>query len=148
MIKLINILREIGDNLNAAYDFKYVGGTNPTYTFTTGETPYKVVFRDEGEGLYELIYTPIDSKAFKKDPLVKKYSNTMTAEYKAIPINATVTAIMLDFLNNNKDWHTITVHPIDERRYRLIARFFYNNLPKSKYNIEEIEGIINVTRKI
>jgi hypothetical protein len=147
MIKLTNILREIGEDLSSAYDWKYVGGYNPTYTFSTGETLYKVVFRSEGEGLYELIYTPVNASSLKKDPLAKKNSSVMTAEHKAIPVNATVTAILINFLNTNKDWHTVTAHPIDERRYRLLTRFFYNNLP-SQYNIEEADGIINITRKL
>jgi hypothetical protein len=147
MHKLINILREIGEDLSSAYDWKYVGGYNPTYTFTTGETPYKVIFRNEGEGLYELIYTPVSNKSFKKDPLAKKSSDTMTAEHKAIPVNATVTSILIDFLKNNEDWHTVVAQPIDARRYKLIARFFYNNLSKN-YNVEETDGIINITRKV
>jgi hypothetical protein len=140
MIKLIDILLEIGDDLNSAYDFKYIGGVNPTYTFTTGETPYKVVFRNEGGGTYERIYTPVSKKSLK--------TNVTTGEGKALKVNATVMAVTLDFLNNNTDWHTLTIQPIDPRRYRIVANFIYKNVPKDKYVVEEIDGIINITRKI
>jgi hypothetical protein len=143
VIKLTNILQEVltevGEDLSSAYPFKFVGGFNPTYTFTTGQTPYKVIFRNEGGGTYERIYTPVKKQDFK--------ANVTTDEGKAIPVNATVMATTLDFLDNNTDWHTVTIHPIDPRRYRLVTNFIYKNIPKTKYNIEEIEGIINITRK-
>lgn len=135
-----NVIKEIGEDLSSAYDFKYVGGSNPTYTFNTGKTDYKVVFRDEEGGAFERIYMPI-----QKEPLGK---GETTGEGKAIPINATVMAITLDFLENNKDWHTVTIHPMDPRRYRLVSNFVYKNLPKNKYNVEDVEGVLNITRKI
>lgn len=134
------MIREVGEDLSSAYEFKYIGGSNPTYTFNTGKTDYKVVFRDEEGGAFERIYMPI-----QKEPLKK---GETTGEGKAIPINATVMAITLDFLENNKDWHTVTIHPMDPRRYRLVSNFVYKNLPKNKYNIEDVEGVLNITRKI
>ena len=136
---LQEVLNEVGEDLRSAYPFKYIGGSNPTYIFTTDETKYKVVFRNEGGGTYERIYTPISKKDFK--------ANVTTDEGKAIPVNATVMAATLDFLENNKEWHTLTIHPIDPRRYRLVTNFIYKNVPSEKYNVEEIEGIINITRK-
>ena len=133
-------LNEVGEDLSSAYDFKYVGGSNPTYTFSTGETEYKVVFRDEEGGTYERMYMPVQKK-----PLGK---GETTGEGKAIPVNATVMAITLDFLENNKDWHTVTMHPIDPRRHRLVTSFVNNNIPKNKYDVEDIDGILNITRKI
>jgi hypothetical protein len=133
-------LREVGEDLSSAYNFEYVGGFNPTYTFSTGETEYKVVFRDEEGGTYERMYMPIQKKSLGK--------GETTGEGKAIPVNATVMAITLDFLENNKDWHTVTIHPIDPRRHRLVTSFVNKNLPKNKYNVEDIDGILNITRKI
>ena len=137
MIKLIDILNELGEYLNSTYEWKYEGGYNPTYTFSTGETKYKVVFRNE-EGAFERTYAPIK----------KNMEGTMTGEGKAIPINATVMAITLDFMERNNDWYVITIHPIDSRRFKLVGNFLYKNIPLSKYDIEEIEGVFNITRKI
>jgi hypothetical protein len=133
-----NLINEIGEDLSSAYEWEYKGGYNPTYTFSTGQTQYKVVFRNEGQGVFERIYTPVK----------KGMKGIMTGEGKAIPINATVMAITLDFMEKNNDWYIITIHPIDPRRRKLVGNFLYKNIPSNKYNIEEIEGVFNITRKI
>jgi hypothetical protein len=133
-----NLINEIGEDLSSAYEWEYKGGYNPTYTFSTGQTQYKVVFRNEGQGVFERIYTPVK----------KGMKGIMTGEGKAIPINATVMAVTLDFMEKNNDWYIITIHPIDPRRRKLVGNFLYKNIPSNKYNIEEIEGVFNITRKI
>lgn len=135
-----HLVNEVGEDLSSAYDFKYIGGSDPTYTFNTGQTKYKVVFKDEGGGTYERIYAPIQKK-----PLG---AGVTTGEGKAIPVNATVMAITLDFLEKNKDWYILTVHPIDPRRHRLVTNFIDKNLPKDKYDVEDVEGVLSITRKI
>jgi hypothetical protein len=130
-------LNEIGEDLSSAYQWEYKGGYNPTYTFSTGETKYRVIFRNEEGGTYERVYAPIK----------KGMKGTMTGEGKAIPINATVMAITLDFMAKNQDWYIITIHPIDPRRYKLVGNFLYKNVPLDQYNVEEIEGVYNITRK-
>ena len=130
------VINEVATDLSSAYDWKYVGGSDNKYTFTTGKTDYKTVFIKEDEGMYERIYAPIN----------KDMEGTETKEGKAIPINATVMAITLDFLEKNKDWYMLTIHPIDPKRYRLVMHFIDNTLP-DKYAVEEIEGVINITRK-
>ena len=129
-------INEVATDLSSAYDWKYVGGSDNKYTFTTGETDYKTVFVKEDEGMYERIYAPLN----------KDMEGTETKEGKAIPINATVMAITIDFLEKNKDWYMLTIHPIDAKRYRLVMHFIDNTLP-DKYAVEEIEGVINITRK-
>jgi len=133
------VLNEYNFGLEQAFDWKYKGGPNSKYLFTTGQTKYEVIFRPdpEGEGLYERIYKPVGS-----------IPNVKTGEGKPLPVIATVTAITLDFMKNNKDWHTITIQPISENRYRAVIKFLDVNIPGNKYNIEEIEGIINITRKL
>jgi hypothetical protein len=131
-------LQELSFSLENKFDWEYKGGYDPTYTFSTGETNYIVKFVNEGGGAYERIYAPVKKKGMK---------STMTGEGKAMKINATVMDATLDFLNTNKDWYIVTIHPIDPRRYRIVTKFLYTNLPKEKYNIEEIEGVINITRK-
>lgn len=135
-----DLINEIGEDLSSAYDFKYIGGSDPTYTFNTGQTKYKVVFKDEGGGAYERIYAPIQKK-----PLG---AGVTTGEGKAIPVNATVMAITLDFLEKNKDWYILTIHPIDPRRHKLVTNFIDKNLPKDKYDVEDVEGVLSITRKI
>ena len=40
------------------------------------------------------------------------------------------------------------IHPISANRYRFVIKFLDENIPTDKYNIEEIDGIINITRKL
>jgi hypothetical protein len=75
-------------------------------------------------------------------------ANSLTGENKAISVNATVMAITLDFMEKNNDWYIITIHPIDPRRRKLVGNFLYKNIESYKFNIEEIEGVFNITRKI
>ena len=56
--------------------------------------------------------------------------------------------ITLDFLKNNKDWYVVTISPIDARRGRIVGTFLDKHLPTSKYNLETIDGVYNITRKI
>jgi hypothetical protein len=127
--------------LNSAYQYddSQKSSVEPTYTFVTdGGIKYKVYFRKgKNEGEYERVFTDYDN-----------YRNGyLTGENKAIPIYATVTKITLDFLDNNNKWNTLMVHPISKKRYKVAADFIYNNIPKEKYNIEEIEGLIYITKK-
>ena len=137
-LKKNNLLSEVGEDLSSAYPWKYKGGYNPTYAFTAGQTEYNVIFRNEGDGIFERMYFP-----FKKDMI-----DMMTGEGKAIPINATVMAITLNFMETNNDWYMITIHPIDSRRYNLVNNFLYKNVPLDKYDIEKTEQVFNITRKI
>ena len=132
-------LNEYNFGLEQAFKWKYNGGKNSRYIFTTGQTEYEVVFKPdpESEGLYERTYKPVGGIA-----------NTKTGEGKPLPIIATVTTITLDFMERNNNWHTIMIHPISANRYRIVMKFLDENVPTNKYNIEEIDGIINITRKL
>jgi len=133
------LLNEYNFGLEQAFDWTYKGGPDSKYTFDTDQTKYEVVFKldPESEGLYERTYKPVGGIA-----------NTKTGEGKPFPVIATVTAITLDFIKRNTDWHTIMIHPISANRYRAVIQFLYENIPTDKYDIEEIEGIINITRKL
>ena len=133
------LLNEYNFGLEQAFDWAYKGGPDSKYTFDTDQTKYEVVFKlgPESEGLYERTYKPVGGIA-----------NTKTGEGKPFPVIATVTAITLDFMKRNTDWHTIMIHPISANRYRAVIQFLYENIPTDKYDIEEIEGIINITRKL
>jgi hypothetical protein len=142
-----NLINEIGEDLSSAYKWEYKGGNNPTYTFSTGETKYKVVFRNEEGGTFERIYSPIGKDVYTKSRDITRKTTATTGEGKAIPVNATVMAVTLDFLEKNKDWYILTIHPIDPRRHKLVGTFLNKNIPLDKYNVEDIEGIFNITRK-
>jgi hypothetical protein len=127
--------------LNSAYQYddSQKSSVNPTYTFATdGGIKYKVIFRKgKEEGEYERMFTDYDNYR----------PGLMTKENKAIPIYATVTKITLDFLDNNNKWSTLIIRPISTGRYKVATNFIYNNIPKEKYNIEEIDGTIYITKK-
>jgi hypothetical protein len=127
--------------LNSAYQYddSKKSSIDPTYTFATeGGIKYKVIFRrGKNEGEYERIFTDYDNYR----------PGLMTKENKAIPIYATVTKITLDFLDNNNKWTVLMINPISKGRYRVAVDFIYNNIPKEKYNIEEVERVIYITKK-
>jgi hypothetical protein len=125
--------------LEQAFKWTYEGGNTPTYFFTTGKTKYEVVFREdlESEGLYERIYKPVGG-------VPASYTN----EGKPLQVIATVTAITLDFMERNQNWHTILIQPVSKSRYRAVIRFLYEHVPSDKYVIEEVEGVITITRKL
>ena len=137
-----HLIKEIGEDLSAAYPFKYVGGEDNKYTFKTDSFNYDVVFtledKDYDDGNYELIYK-IKDKNIKELPL--------TQEGKAIKVNATVIAILLDFLKKNPNFISILISPIDKKRYNLTKRFLDNNLP-SNYTMEETGNSILIKNQI
>jgi cytidyltransferase-like protein len=127
--------------LNSAYQYddSQKSSVNPTYTFATESgIKYKVIFRKgKEEGEYERMFTDYDNYR----------PGLMTKENKAIPIYATVTKITLDFLDNNNKWKILTISPISTGRYKVATNFIYNNIPKEKYNIEEVDQTIYITKK-
>lgn len=132
---LIENLNEIGE-ISSYYPWKYIG--NNSYEFNTEENEYVVDFYGDMSGVYERMYYPLNKG---------KHTMGQTGEGKAIKINATVMQITLDFLEKNNDWYNIIIHPIDSRRLHLVMTFLKKNLP-SKYNLEEKEGVIVISRKI
>ena len=136
----VNQVNELS-GLNSAYQYddSKKSSIDPTYTFATeGGIKYKVIFRrGKNEGEYERIFTDYDNYR----------PGLMTKENKAIPIYATVTKITLDFLDNNNKWTVLMINPISKGRYRVAVDFIYNNIPKEKYNIEEVERVIYITKK-
>lgn len=156
MVKLINILREQIASMLSEIEFdvtkasKYKWKKDPSgtrYTFNTSEegkdgTEYEVVFEphssdeDEKFKTYERMYNPVG----------KGYE--MTGEGNALKVNATVMDITMDFITNNKDWYDIIISPIESKRLNIVRKFIQQNVPKSKYNVEEEEGILTITKKL
>jgi hypothetical protein len=136
----VNQINELS-GLNSAYQYddSKKSSIDPTYTFATeGGIKYKVIFRrGKNEGGYERVFTDYDNYR----------PGLMTKENKAIPIYATVTKITLDFLDNNNKWKVLTISPISAGRYKVATNFIYNNIPKEKYNIEEVDQTIYITKK-
>lgn len=142
MIKLTNLLTEYDLKVSRdnTYEWDDVNDRHILYRFNIDNDPdktqYKVIFEKKRNGMFERMYMPeTRGNVFK-----------MTGENKAFKINATVTAITLDFLEDNKDWLKLIIEPIDSKRYNLVKRFLDVNIPK-KYFIEEEDGTFTITRK-
>lgn len=144
-----HLITEIGEDLSSAYPFQYVGGENSKYTFKTDNFDYDVLFTlqdgdydlaydsPEDDGNYELIYK-IKNKNISELPL--------TGEGKAIKVNATVTAILLDFIKRNPNFISIMISPINQQRYKLLEKFIDNNLP-SNYDVKGNGTLMLITHK-
>jgi cytidyltransferase-like protein len=138
-------INELDFNLNKSYDWKFKGGVDNKYTFTTGQTEYEVLFFPVGvssKGVFERLYRPIS-----EDNMVGTIPLNATNEFKVLEINATVMNITLDFLNKNKQWKDVMISPIEKRRYNIVKGFLDKHLP-SKYFKDEEEGIFHIYRKI
>ena len=136
-------LNELDFNLNKSYDWKFEGGTNNRYTFTTGQTEYEVLFTPSKKelGTFERLYRPIS-----EDNQPGTVPLTPTNEFKVMEINSTVMNVTIDFLNKNKDWKKIVISPIEKRRYNVVKGFLEKHLPK-KYFIDEEDEIFYIYRK-
>lgn len=140
-----NLINELDFNLNKAYDWKFEGGVDNKYTFTTGQTEYEVLFFPVGvssKGVFERLYRPIS-----EDNMVGTIPLNATNEFKVLEINATVMNITIDFLNKNKQWKDVMISPIEKRRYSIVKGFLDKHLPL-KYFKDEEEGIFHIYRKI
>jgi hypothetical protein len=134
MIKLINILKEIGEN---SYPFKDTDQTYDEsddtllavdYTFNTSTSPYKVTF-------YSGEYKPEDktfdlSFGVDKGNMYKLDTFQMTGEGNAIKILSTVVEIIKDFLYqyDNEGAEKIVINPTSEKR-RKIYQMLISKLP-------------------
>lgn len=157
MIKLINILKEQIASMLSEIEFdvikasKYKWKKDPSgtrYIFNTSEegsegTEYEVVFEpynseegDEKFKTYERMYRPVG----------KGYE--LTGEGNALKVNATVMDITMDFITKNKDWYDIIISPIESKRLNIVRKFIQQNVPKSRYHVEEEEGILTITKKL
>jgi hypothetical protein len=138
-------LNELDFNLNKGYDWKFEGGVDNKYTFTTGQTEYEVLFFPVGissKGVFERLYRPTS-----EDNQPGTVPVTPTNEFKVLEINATVMNITIDFLNKNKQWKDVIISPMEKRRYNIVKGFLDKHLP-SKYFKDEEEGIFHIYRKI
>jgi hypothetical protein len=144
-----HLINEIGEDLSSAYPFQYVGGENSKYTFKTDNFDYDVLFTLE-DGDYDLAYdSPSDDGNYE---LIYKIKGKnigelpLTGEGKAIKVNATVTAILLDFIKKNPNFISIMISPINEQRYNLLKKFIDNNLP-SNYDVKGNGTLMLITHK-
>jgi hypothetical protein len=144
-----HLITEIGEDLSSAYPFQYVGGENSKYTFKTDNFDYDVLFTLE-DGDYDLAYdSPSDDGNYE---LIYKIKGKnigelpLTGEGKAIKVNATVTAILLDFIKKNPNFISIMISPINQQRYNLLKKFIDNNLP-SNYDVKGNGTLMLITHK-
>jgi vacuolar-type H+-ATPase subunit I/STV1 len=147
MSKFVNILLEMSFDISEKNRFPYEKVTDVVYTFKTGEDSdkkkypeYVVQFtKDKEDPLkYERSYRPID-KDFRD----------LTNEGKALKVIATVTAITLDFMETNKNWKTLSIVPVNQKRYNILKAFFDKNKKSfSNYFIDEINNEeFSITKK-
>jgi len=136
-------LNEIDFSLNKAYDWKFDGGVDNKYTFTTGQTEYEVLFMPSKKepGTFERLYRPIS-----EDNHPGTVPLTPTNEFKGIEVNATVMKITIDFLKKNKNWKKVEINPMTNSRYNIVKRFLNMYLPKP-YFVDEEEKTFNIYRK-
>ena len=134
-------LNELDFNLNKGFDWKFEGGKNNKYTFTTGQIEYEVFFQPGAPGDYERSFR-IKGTEGKKVP----YSVT-TNEFKVMQIYATVMNITIDFLKQNKDWENVMIVPVDDRRHKIVKGFLDKTLPSQYFADEDELGVIHIYRK-
>ena len=136
MIKLVNILKEIGEK---SYPFQDIDQTYSEeddsllavdYTFNTPKYPYKVTF-------YSGEYQPEDktfdlSFGIDKGEGYKLDTFQMTGEGDAMAILSTVIKIIEDFLYQYEDEgaETIVVNPTNEKR-RKVYQLLISRLPSN-----------------
>jgi hypothetical protein len=134
-------LNELDFDLNKAFDWKFEGGVNNKYTFTTGQTEYEVFFQPGATGDYERSFR-VKGTQGKKIP----YS-VATNEFKVMQIYATVMNITIDFLKRNKDWKNVMIVPIDDRRHKVVKGFLDKTLPSEYFADEDELGVIHIYKK-
>jgi hypothetical protein len=136
-------INELDFNLNRSYDWKFEGGTNNRYTFTTGQTDYEVFYAPKKEAnTYERSFRPVD----EDNMFVGSVPLTPVNEFKVLEVYATVMETTIDFLNKNKDWRKVIISPIEKRRYNIVKGFLEKHLPKN-YFIDEEDEIFYIYRK-
>ena len=137
-------INELDFNINKGYDWKFEGGTNNRYTFTTGQTEYEVFYAPKKEAnTYERSFRPVD----EDNMFVGSVPLTPVNEFKVLEVYATVMETTIDFLNKNKDWRKVVISPIEKRRYNIVKGFLEKHLPK-KYFLDEEDEIFYIYRKI
>jgi hypothetical protein len=134
-------LNELDFDLNKAYDWKFEGGRNNKYTFTTGQTEYEVFFQPGVTGDYERSFR-IKGTEGKKVPY-----DVTTNEFKVMQIYATVMNVTIDFLKRNKDWKDVMVVPVDARRHKVVKGFLDKTLPTEYFADEDELGVIHIYKK-
>ena len=134
-------LNELDFDLNKAYDWKFEGGRNNKYTFTTGQTEYEVFFQPGVTGDYERSFR-IKGTEGKKVPY-----DVTTNEFKVMQIYATVMNVTIDFLKRNKDWKDVMIVPVDDRRHKVVKGFLDKTLPSEYFADEDELGVIHIYKK-
>ena len=133
-----HLITELSYDLkNALPDDKitYIGGENNEYRFNTGKNEYAVVFKPDGERIYERVYHTTDRG------LGNNFTDTKEGAIMAITVNATIMKITLDFLKKHPDFDMIYIVPISRSRFTVVNKFLEMYLPSEySFESESIEG--------
>lgn len=137
MVRLVDLLLEYYFDVSSKDSYyPYTTSNNKYYKFEAEKTPYIVKFRKYNDDDYYLYgYSKKYERSYKPEKAMAY--NILTGEGKAYKINATVMAITLHFMENNKNWEVLVINPVDKKRSGIVGKFLYNNISNSKYNVEE-----------
>jgi hypothetical protein len=140
-MKLLSVISEIATDLSKVYPFSKL-----EKSFDPGERDKTIYnFETESGKLYKVSFFPISNRFYPDGTYVREYApydmlgwqgtgiddKSLTGENKALKVNATVMAITIDWLNNNKDLNTfyqLLIKPVDKRRYKLVMMFINNHI--------------------
>jgi hypothetical protein len=143
MIKLIDILKEIGDASSQPYPFDFYGdyGNMRIYGFDTENYPYTVELQYTDLDLYDEDTTNILGVRFyipdDEDPDIER-DDIVANKGELFKVMATVTAIIKKDLKNHPEIDTITFTPAKKEgettnvsRLNLYTRYIKNAYPNA-----------------
>jgi hypothetical protein len=139
MIKLIDILKEIGDSSAQPYKFDFYGdyGGDRIYGFDTENYPYTVELgnvtdEEEPNEIGVRFYVPDE-----KDPDIER-DNIVTNKGELFKVMATITAIIKKDLKNHPEIDSITFNPAKKEgettnisRLNLYTQYIKNAYPNA-----------------
>jgi len=139
MIKLIDILKEIGDASSQPYSFDFYGNYSNTriYGFDTENYPYTVELgnvtdEEEPNEIGVRFYVPDE-----KDPDIER-DNIVTNKGELFKVMATITAIIKKDLKNHPEIDSITFNPAKKEgettnisRLNLYTQYIKNAYPNA-----------------
>ncbi len=143
MIKLIDILKEIGDASSQPYSFDFYGdyANMRVYGFDTENYPYTVELQYDDLDFYDEDTTNVLGVRFyisdEEEPDLER-DDIVTNKGELFKVMATVTAIIKKDLKNHPEIDTITFTPVKKEgeatnvsRLNLYTRYIKNAYPNA-----------------
>jgi hypothetical protein len=159
MIKLLDILKEIGDSSSQPYKFDFYGdyAGMRVYGFDTENYPYTVELRYEDFDLYDENTSNILSVRFyvsdEEEPDIEQ-DDIVTNKGELFRVMATITSIVKKDLQDNPGINTITFTPAKKEgetanvsRLNLYMRYIKHEFPNATVKPIGTRGAIEVKLK-